>query len=135
MHPLPPPDSGASFFEFWGLRFRDLGALFSIQGASFSRFRGLRFRDLGASCFGLRFGNYPGYRPYSHSVSYFFLGGFFCCGIVLSRLKVVVDRCGSFQILVTTGIFSRKTDIRLNDRNLLLETGRTFAEFVRYVMM
>ena len=27
--------------------------------------------------------------------------------------------------------FSRKTNIRLNDRNLLLETGRAFAEFVR----
>ena len=24
----------------------------------------------------------------------FFLGGFFCCGIVLSRLKVVVGRSG-----------------------------------------
>ena len=36
-HPLPPPDSGASFssfgifvFEFSVLRFRDLGASFSI---------------------------------------------------------------------------------------------------------
>ena len=43
-HPLPPPDSGASFssfgvfvFEIWVLRFR-------VLGASFSRFRGLRFR-------------------------------------------------------------------------------------------
>ena len=38
-HPLPPPDSGASFssfgifvFEFWVLRFRDLGASFSRFG-------------------------------------------------------------------------------------------------------
>ena len=56
---------GSSFSSFWVLRFRDLGASFSI-GASFSRFRCfvfefwvLRFRDLGASCFGLRFRNYP----------------------------------------------------------------------------
>ena len=53
-HPLPPPDSGASFssfgvfvfdlgcfvFEFWVLRFRDLGA--SFFGL---RFRVLRFRN------------------------------------------------------------------------------------------
>ena len=38
-HPLPPPDSGASFssfgcfvFEFWVLRFRVLGASFSRFG-------------------------------------------------------------------------------------------------------
>ena len=51
-HPLPPPDSGASFssfgvfvFEIWVLRFRSrvlrfrvLGASFSSLGASFSRF-------------------------------------------------------------------------------------------------
>ena len=56
---------GSSFSSFWVLRFRDLGASFSI-GASFSRFRCfvfefwvLRFRDLGALCFGLRFRNYP----------------------------------------------------------------------------
>ena len=47
MHPLPPPDSGASFssfgvfvFEIWVLSFRS---------------RVLCFRVLGASCFGLRF--------------------------------------------------------------------------------
>ena len=52
---------GVFVFEIWVLRFRDLGASFSI-GASFSRFRCfvfefwvLRFRDLGASFFGLRF--------------------------------------------------------------------------------
>ena len=65
-------------FEFWGLRFRVLGASFSSLGSSFSSFGCfvfefrvfvfefwvLRFRDLGASCFGLRFRvlrfrNYP----------------------------------------------------------------------------
>ena len=56
-HPLPPPDSGASFssfgvfvFEIWVLRFPSIVLRF--------RSRVLRFRDLGASCFGLRFRNY-----------------------------------------------------------------------------
>ena len=55
-HPLPPPDSGASFssfgvfvFEIWVLRFRSRVLRFRVLGASFSRFRGLRFRVLGAS--------------------------------------------------------------------------------------
>ena len=62
---------GSSFSSFWVLRFRDLGASFSI-GASFSRFRCfvfefwvLRFRHLGASCFGLRFPVLR-FRNYSH---------------------------------------------------------------------
>ena len=44
-HPLPPPDSGASFssfgifvFEFWVLRFRSRVLRFRVLGASFSRF-------------------------------------------------------------------------------------------------
>ena len=41
--------------SFWVLRFRDLG-VFVFE------FWVLRFRDLGASCFGLRFRNYP-FRP------------------------------------------------------------------------
>ena len=46
----------------------------------------------------------------------FFLGGFFCCGIVVGRFEIVPgrlkiavgrcgllwDRCGSFRVLVTT---------------------------------
>ena len=61
---------GCFVFDFWVLRFRDLGAPFSSLGASFSSFRCfifkfwvLRFRDLGASfsrygCFMLGFQNY-----------------------------------------------------------------------------
>ena len=37
------------------LRFRDLGASFSSFGCFVFEFWVLRFRDLGASCFGLRF--------------------------------------------------------------------------------
>ena len=44
-HPLPPPDSGASFssfgvfvFEIWVLRFRSRVLRFRVLGASFSRF-------------------------------------------------------------------------------------------------
>ena len=58
-HPLPPPDSGASFssfgvfvFEIWVLRFRSRVLRFRsrvlrfrVLGASFSRFWGLRFRS------------------------------------------------------------------------------------------
>ena len=59
-------DLGASFsrfgcfvFEFWVLRFRVLGASFSRSGCFVFEFRVLRFRDLGASfsrfgCFVLR---------------------------------------------------------------------------------
>ena len=68
-HPLPPPDSGASFssfgvflFEIWllrfrsrVLRFRDLGVFVFDLGCFVFEFWVLRFRDLGASCFGLRF--------------------------------------------------------------------------------
>ena len=46
-HPLPPPDSGASFSSFRVF-------VFEISVLRF-RSRVLRFRDLGASCFGLRF--------------------------------------------------------------------------------
>ena len=72
-HPLPPPDSGASFssfgvfvFEIWELRFRsrvlrfrDLGVLVFDLGCFVFEFWVLRFRDLGASfsrfgCFVLR---------------------------------------------------------------------------------
>ena len=80
-HPLPPPDSdcvmqdvqptvvssfGCFVFEFWVLRFRDLGASFSSFGCFVFEFwvlrfrsRVLRFRVLGASfsrfgCFVLR---------------------------------------------------------------------------------
>ena len=42
-------------FEFWVLRFRDLGAPFSSYGCFVFEFWVLRFRDLGASCLGLRF--------------------------------------------------------------------------------
>ena len=64
-------DLGVFVFEFWVLRFRDLGASFSSFGCFVFEFwvlrfrsRVLRFRDLGASCFGLRFRllcfrNYP----------------------------------------------------------------------------
>ena len=70
-HPLPPPDSGASFssfgvfvFEIWVLRFRDLEVFVFDLGCFVFEFWVLRFRDLGASCFGLRFRllrfrNYP----------------------------------------------------------------------------
>ena len=68
-HPLPPPDSGASFssfgvfvFEIWVLRFRsrvlrfrDLEVFVFDRGCFVFEFWVLRFRDLGASCFGLRF--------------------------------------------------------------------------------
>ena len=75
-HPLPPPDSGASFLSFgvfifviWVfrfrsrvLRFRDLGVFVFDLGCfvfefSFFVFESWvrRFRDLDASCFGLRF--------------------------------------------------------------------------------
>ena len=72
-HPLPPPDSGASFssfgvfvFEVWVLRFRsrvlrfrDLGVFVFDRGCFVFEFWVLRFRDLGASfsrfgCFVLR---------------------------------------------------------------------------------
>ena len=46
---------GQTVFEFWVLRFRVLGASFSIFGCFVFDFWVLRFRDLGASCFGLRF--------------------------------------------------------------------------------
>ena len=77
-HPLPPPDSGASFssfgvfvFEIWVLRFRsrvlrfrDLGVFVFDLGCFVFEFWVLHFRDMGASCFGLRFRllrfrNYP----------------------------------------------------------------------------
>ena len=55
-------DLGCFVFEFWVLRFRDLGASFSSLGCFVFdlgcfvvEFRVLRFRVLGASCFGLRF--------------------------------------------------------------------------------
>ena len=65
-HPLPPPDSGASFssfgvfvFEIWVLRFRDLGVFVFDRGCFVFEFWMLRFRVLGASfsrfgCFVLR---------------------------------------------------------------------------------
>ena len=81
-HPLPPPDSGASFssfgvfvFEIWVLRFRsrvlrfrDLEVFVFDRGCFVFEFWVLRFRDLGASCFGLRFRvlrfrNYPKRSP------------------------------------------------------------------------
>ena len=49
---------GCFVFEFWVLRFRDLGASFSRFGCFVFEFWVLCFRDLGASCFGLRFWNY-----------------------------------------------------------------------------
>ena len=55
-HPLPPPDSGASFssfgvfvFEIWVLRFRDLGVFVFYPECFVFEFWALRFRDLGAS--------------------------------------------------------------------------------------
>ena len=53
-------DLGVFVFEFWVLHFRDLGVfVFEFWVLRF-RSRVLRFRVLGASCFGLRFRNYPG---------------------------------------------------------------------------
>ena len=46
---------GCFVFDFWVLRFRDLGAPFSSFGCSVFEIWVLRSRDLGASCFGLRF--------------------------------------------------------------------------------
>ena len=46
---------GCSVFEIWVLRFRVLGAPFSRFGCSVFEFWVLRFRVLGVSCFGLRF--------------------------------------------------------------------------------
>ena len=51
-------------FEFWVLRFRDLGVFFFDLGCFVFEFWVLRFRGLGASYFGLRFRvlrfrNYP----------------------------------------------------------------------------
>ena len=55
-HPLPPPDSGASFssfgvfvFEIWVLRFRSRVLRFRDLGVFVFEFWVLRFRDLGAS--------------------------------------------------------------------------------------
>ena len=45
---------GCFVFEFWVLRFRDLGASFSSLGCFVFEIWVLRFRDLGASCFVLR---------------------------------------------------------------------------------
>ena len=42
---------GCFVFEFWVLRFRDLGASFSSFGCFVFEIWVLRFRDLGASCF------------------------------------------------------------------------------------
>ena len=51
-HPLPPPDSGASFssfgvfvFEIWVLRFRSRVLRFRVLGASFSRYGCLVLRS------------------------------------------------------------------------------------------
>ena len=61
---------GCFVFEFWVLRFRDLGAPFSRFGCSVFEVWVLRFRDLGALCFGLRFRNYRCWRLFFRAVSH-----------------------------------------------------------------
>ena len=60
-----------SIFEFWVLRFRDLGASFSRFGCFVFEFWVLRFRDLGASCFGLRFRvlRFRNYQPFKEAIN------------------------------------------------------------------
>ena len=74
---------------------------------------------------------------------YFFLGWFL---LLWDHPQLFEGRCGWLWVVrgfsnygnfyskknFSSICFSRETDIRLNDRNLLLETGRAFAEFVRY---
>ena len=60
---------GVFVFEFWVLRFRDLGVFVFDLGCFVFEFWVLRFRDLSASCSGLRFRvlRFRNYCPFSYS--------------------------------------------------------------------